>query len=142
MFLYTSINTLNLCGTSNYIQYICKYESLQFLYPVIILLRIYLSFVFILYRLSYIVKALFVGTICHTTDILNAVFCCVHWIKPPSYLYYSNNLIVFVEFIITLPFLFVNTISIFYMYNFSSILLLNYCLNFQSFSVVNNNGEK
>lgn len=87
MFLYTSINTLNLCGTSNYIQYICKYESLQFLYPVIILLRIYLSFVFILYRLSYIVKALFVGTICHTTDILNAVFCCVHWIKPPSFLF-------------------------------------------------------
>lgn len=51
------------------------------------LLRISLSFVFILYRLSSMVKAFFIGTICNTTDILNAVFSCVHWIKPPSFLF-------------------------------------------------------
>ena len=88
-----------------------------------VLLRIFLSFAFILYRLSSMVKACIIGTICHTTDILNALFCCVHWMKPPSFLFvYSNNFIIFVEIIIPLRFHFVNTIFVFISYKFSLIV--------------------
>ena len=89
---------------------------------------------FILYRLSSMVKACIIGTICHTTDILNVLLCRVHWMKPPSFLFVLwSNLIIFVESIITLHVSFVNTIFHFISFRFSFFLTFAYSLNFLSF---------
>ena len=132
MFLYTSSNSLMIYVV--FFLNISANRNLTILSGS--LLRSYF-FILLLPVLLSMVKAYSLKTfICHTTDILNCYFIkTVHWIKPPSLYFhlpdisptyeisFFNSLsrqdivgLFWIDFIIALRFLFVNTISLFFIY--------------------------